>query len=488
MTVITREDLREVLEHRTPLEFRPHARALVFLANTAEERNWMFDAVRDWAREDGFPLRLPHHSVSAAGLAGPRKRGQLHGSELDLAIGGILVLDEFADFDDHGLYNIRKRILAEHLPVVVIGLDSLEGRRQEDPDAFMQRLRDRAATVGIDVVTTDDIGAIDEAPSIDVRDALEQINRHRARMGMRPLDPVRAAWTEQDVVLEAERIARLPNPLIDLKRRLLQTRHSNPGYALEEYPVFPVTKWNQTYVFPLTEQDDALLRRVAREDDWRMRRMEGIGPYRFARLAYHVSAPDPIDDPPYQLVEVHGWRGWWAEPAMADPEGVVFWNFIEPDQTDKELERDMGRLLVVPSANPRRDPRRGRSRNPERWLAPKLSAPQRARLKQLHDVYFDLFEEIESAPGAAVRTTRGRYILPEGYALSYRIGEIDYVFFQDEAPAVTWSFVTLGREGKADVVEHLEDYLAVLERLNEAVSRQVRGQNPSNRVPRLKRA
>lgn len=41
--------------------------------------------------------------------------------------------------------------------------------------------------------------------------ALDAINRHRALMGMRPLDPVAAGWTEQDIRDEAQRIARLPN-------------------------------------------------------------------------------------------------------------------------------------------------------------------------------------------------------------------------------------------------------------------------------------
>jgi hypothetical protein len=51
--------------------------------------------------------------------------------------------------------------------------------------------------------------------------ALEMINRHRADIGMGPLDVRAAGWTEQDVVDEAQRIARLTNPLEDLKHRLI---------------------------------------------------------------------------------------------------------------------------------------------------------------------------------------------------------------------------------------------------------------------------
>lgn len=305
--------------------------------------------------------------------------------------------------------------------------------------------------------------------------ALDAINRHRASMGMPRLDPVGSAWTEKDVLLEAERIARLPNPLLDLKRRLLQSRRHNQGYTLEEYPVLPVTKWNQTYVFPFTKKDDDLLRQIARDERWKLRSVEGIGSEKFSRPAYHLSSSDRHSDPLNSLVEVYDWRGWWAEPAI-DEEGIQFWNFIDPDQIDKELEEDWGRLLVGPYANP------------ERWLAPKLRTPHRARLKQLHDVYFDLFEEIESLPDARLTTETGEYTVPEGYALLYRVGDVDYVFFQDEAPAETWSFVTVGRAGEADRVDHLEDYLAVLERVNEAAIRQVRGQNPANRVPRRRRA
>jgi hypothetical protein len=565
---------------------------MVVLANTDEEGNWLRIAARDWAREDGFALRAPHYTVSSAGLS---KRPS---SEVDLAVGGILLLDQYADFDDHGLYNLGKRVTGESLPVVVIGIDTLEAHVEEDPDAYMKRLRDKAETLGLSVITMEDLEESAVTPGVDVRDALSKINRHRGSMGMRPLDPVATGWTDQDVLLEAKRIERLSNPLLDLKRTLLQTRRPNPGYASQQYPIFPVTKWNQTYVFPLTENDDALLRRVARDERWTLRRVGGIGAHKFIRTGYHLSSPDRHRDPVNSLVEVHDWRGWWAEPVVGD-EGIQFWNFIETDQTDLALEKDLGRLFVGSYANPdddqvalleknqaeiegvagmravvvsnRKDrnlegalkrelgldavvvdaagrPRRirsiadsivsrscdlviavvgflphkddnvlaraarkagvpyvrarksslssiaraierdlglGRAANPERWLAPKLSAAQRARLKQLHDVYFDLFHEVESLPDATLTTQTGEYTVPDGYALVYRVGGVDYVFFQDEAPAETWSFVTVGRGGENDRVEHLEDYLAVLERINDAVIRYVRGENPSDLVGRL---
>lgn len=54
--------------------------------------------------------------------------------------------------------------------------------------------------------------------------ALDVINRHRASMGMPSLDPIAASWVEEDILIEADRIGRLPNPLLDLKRGLLDGR------------------------------------------------------------------------------------------------------------------------------------------------------------------------------------------------------------------------------------------------------------------------
>lgn len=55
----------------------------------------------------------------------------------------------------------------------------------------------------------------------DVEAALREIQAHRRRLGMPILDVHAAGWTEQDVILEAERIRTLPNPMADLKHRLI---------------------------------------------------------------------------------------------------------------------------------------------------------------------------------------------------------------------------------------------------------------------------
>lgn len=54
----------------------------------------------------------------------------------------------------------------------------------------------------------------------DVAQALAQINAYRARKSLRPLDPVAAGWTDQDILDEAKRL-RSPNPTTDLRHRLL---------------------------------------------------------------------------------------------------------------------------------------------------------------------------------------------------------------------------------------------------------------------------
>lgn len=52
---------------------------------------------------------------------------------------------------------------------------------------------------------------IDRLEEVDVSEALAFVNRHRRAMGMSPLDPAQAGWSAQDVLLEAERVHRLPN-------------------------------------------------------------------------------------------------------------------------------------------------------------------------------------------------------------------------------------------------------------------------------------
>jgi hypothetical protein len=124
--------------------------------------------------------------------------------------------------------------------------------------------------------------------------------------------------------------------------------------------------------------------------------------------------------------------------------------------------------------------RKKRRKNPERWLAPKLEPADRVRLKQLHDVYFEMFQEIQALPGAILTTRTGKYIAPEGYALLFTAGGVDHLFFQDAPPRETWSFVTVGR--RKDEVEHLPNYLTVLERVDALAKEHMRRHNPSTQA------
>lgn len=55
----------------------------------------------------------------------------------------------------------------------------------------------------------------------DVETAMREIQAHRRALGMPPLDAHAAGWTEDDVLLEADRLRRLSNPMQDLKHRLI---------------------------------------------------------------------------------------------------------------------------------------------------------------------------------------------------------------------------------------------------------------------------
>lgn len=391
--VVTGDQLRAVLDAYSPQDWKPHARGIVFLGNTSEEQGWVFAALRKWARDGGFPIRIPHHSVSAAGLAAPRRSitpPHVTSSELDLAVGGILVLDDFADFDDHGLYNVAKRVVREKLPgVVVVGLEHL--RDGVDPDDFMGRVRKNAEALGLEIVTIDEFEDVATLPSrTDVATALDAINLHRRRLGMGALDPAAAGWTDQDVLLEAERITRLSNPLALAPR--------DPVLA----------EMSADLEMALLEQD---LRTV---DDVLTSARDFYGADASETRALHV------------LVRSYG--------VLANPDF--------PDAAAAAL-------------------------------AAKLPRRQRDRLWKLHGAYAPtMFEKLTSVPGAAVETPMGVHVVPDGRALLFRVEGFDYLTFQDAPPAESWSFVTLGSR-RRDRVEHLSDYLSVLERVDAIVREQV---------------
>lgn len=56
------------------------------------------------------------------------------------------------------------------------------------------------------------IGEVDQADAIALAAAIAKINRRRAQIGERPLDPARAGWSDQDVLIEAARLGPDDNP------------------------------------------------------------------------------------------------------------------------------------------------------------------------------------------------------------------------------------------------------------------------------------
>ena len=64
------------------------------------------------------------------------------------------------------------------------------------------------------------IHTIELTEAQEVLQALHEINRHRGKVGQRPLDPVDAGWGPEDVIAEAERLQRARNAA-QLKRRLM---------------------------------------------------------------------------------------------------------------------------------------------------------------------------------------------------------------------------------------------------------------------------
>lgn len=216
--LFSHEDFQAAIERFSPREALDRGwGGFVFLAENAAEAKWMMASARAWASKLGFPIRMPHHSVSIEGLAGRGRRnlpGSLSRSEVDLAHGGILLLDEFERFDQNALHHLRDRIVDDRLVIAVVGVDSHVFHPRTNLDLFMEALRWRADTLGLPVVTKDDLTeGTDLAAQSDVSDALKAINAHRRAIGMAPLDPTTAGWTHEDVLLEQKRIARLPNPL-----------------------------------------------------------------------------------------------------------------------------------------------------------------------------------------------------------------------------------------------------------------------------------
>ena len=187
--------------------------AFIYLASSQEDGHTMLRSLKQWADGDGFPVRIPHHSVSMKGING----------ELDKAVGGILILDELSEFDTRQLAELGRRIRVEDIPVVLVGIEYPD----RDGALDVQQARSHAREIAPSIVMLSR-AEIEKDPFValkpvdDVAAALEAINRHRRAIGMHRLDPAAAEWTDDDILIEAQRLQRLPNPYFDPRWRLLR--------------------------------------------------------------------------------------------------------------------------------------------------------------------------------------------------------------------------------------------------------------------------
>lgn len=220
---MTYEEIHDLLITYSPKSWTDHgAYGAVFLTETDKKAAEILLATRKGFQELGpFPFRVPHHTISPMGLAGAvvGAKKPIKG-EVDLAHGGILFLEDIIDFKDPALQRLGIRIENESLLVVVIATQSIERALRERRPSVTRKdvekaVAHQAKLLGLKVIP------VNGAPTVDISDALEAINRYRRRIGMRPLDPQAAGWTPDDVVLEAQRISRIANPR-RLKRRLLR--------------------------------------------------------------------------------------------------------------------------------------------------------------------------------------------------------------------------------------------------------------------------
>lgn len=190
-----------------------NAAAVVFLFDRLSDADAVRTAIVRWSKRDGFVLRIPHFTVSLAGLM----------SEAQNASGGVLLLQDFDEFKLLELGKLRKRVIDSQLPVLIVGT----AVQAAAPLALDNAKELGAPVVGADLQTLlqcDSLGLfLPSRPGQFAQDDLELINRHRASIGMGPID-TSAGWTPSEIHEMAQSIretGRMANPIHDLKLRTM---------------------------------------------------------------------------------------------------------------------------------------------------------------------------------------------------------------------------------------------------------------------------
>lgn len=191
------------------------------------------DAARLHAEIERFAQRaqIPFAVASHNGWTNPRLLGatQVLARQAGASGTGMLLLQNLGAYQYPNLREYREdRKASEYRRVYVFGILEMfeDPSTWDDPDDniyYARRYGDALNVPAYEIfndrfVLRHEPGRgsrqVVPPPSAD----LALINEHRRKMGMRPLDPVAADWTEEDLAIEATRIRKL-NPL---KRGLLR--------------------------------------------------------------------------------------------------------------------------------------------------------------------------------------------------------------------------------------------------------------------------
>lgn len=148
-----------------------------------------------------FPMRMPHHTVSPAGLKG----------ELRDAKGGALLLDEAQELDARDIETIAKAPELRRREVAVFALVRNYTPLSVRPISDARWI---ASTLGLPLFVQQDDGEMvmeaDAAAATaiaappEILDDLTFINEHRRQLWLPPLD--RRIWTDEDIRIEARRM------------------------------------------------------------------------------------------------------------------------------------------------------------------------------------------------------------------------------------------------------------------------------------------